>query len=241
MVILSIPVESFNAYRDDPRQVLEPRRRCPRCETRGLSHHGHYGRWVYYPSERVRISLFRLRCRPCGLTLTLLPDCLVPYGRYALSIIETALGAYLDTPKSYRAVALAITGVEVGTDVSATDALLWTRLTPAFQRIHAWIDRLCSTASRDVQEITAWLLRRVPTTLAADLLTVPSTTLSAKSPHPLKRKAIEAARLVPRLFTLVPQLDPLHRGWGRAWSRFASSVLHRCPWRGPPAREPQSP
>lgn len=83
-MILPVPTESFNSYRDNPCQVLQVERRCPECKTRSLSRHGSYARWVYFLQERQQIQVFRLRCRPCRLTVSLLPEFLLPNVRYAL-------------------------------------------------------------------------------------------------------------------------------------------------------------
>lgn len=239
MVILPVPTASFNSYRDDPRQVLQVERRCPECKTRTLSQHGRYMRWIYFLGEREQIPLFRLRCRPCRLTVTLLPDSLIPYGRHALEIVEAAIGAYIESPLSYRAVAMAISAAEIPENCSVTDALLWIKLVPGYQRLHAWVARVAATAATDVQAIASWLLGLNPASIVADVLAVPLNPLPSKSRLRTKQQGLAAARLLMRLFRLVPELNPHQKSWFAAWRRFAATILPRLLQRGPP-REPQS-
>lgn len=196
-------------------------------------------RWIYFLGEREQIPLFRLRCRPCRLTVTLLPDSLIPYGRHALEIVEAAIGAYVETPQSYRAVAVAIGAVEIAEGSSLTDTLLWLNLAPSYQRLHAWVASVAATAEGDVQAISAWLLGLNPASIVADVLAVPLRPLPLKSRLLVKQRGLAAARLLMRLFQLVPELNPHQRSWLVAWGRFAATILPRLLQRGPP-REPQS-
>lgn len=239
MVIVSVPVESFNTYRADPQQVLDRVRRCPRCETRTLTRHGRFLRWIYELEERTQIPVFRLRCRPCRLTLTLLPDCLIPYSRYALPIVEEALLAYADTPSSLRAVAVAITGTVLTGEQSVSDTLLWTHLHPGFQRIHAWATRMAAVATRDLQTAISWLVALVPDTPVVALLSIPLPAVRTKVRSPEKAQGLAAIRLLPRVLALSPELNPHRRSWVSAWLRVAAVLFGRAGWRGPPGL-PQS-
>lgn len=213
-------------------------RRCPSCETRLLSRHGTYHRWVYLADRREKIIIFRLRCRPCRLTVTLLPDVLIPYVRYALGIVEAAIGTVLEGA-SCRSAAVEVSGAELPTGVSVTDALTWSPTTPSYQRVHHWIAQLVATAAADVQAAAEWLVRRVPGGLGAHLVTSPLEPVPHRSPRAEGRAGRAAARLLRRLFTLDPDLNPLPHGWLRAWHRFEALILRRPPWRRPPP-EPQS-
>jgi hypothetical protein len=166
---------------------------------------------------------------------------LAPYARYALDVIEAAVGAALDG-ESCRAVAVAVSGVQLPTGASITDALTWTFLAPSHQRIHSWLDRLAAAAVADVAVAAEWLVRRVPGGLGAHLVTAPLEPAPCRTARAEKRAAWGAARLLARLFREDPHLNPRRHGWLRAWHRFEALVLARPPWRQPsrPPPEPQS-
>jgi hypothetical protein len=228
-MILPVPIDSFNSYRDNPRQVLQVERRCQGCKTRSLSHHGSYLRWVYFLRDRERILLFRLRCRPCRLTVTLLPEFLLPYVRYALGIVEASIDAAIGG-MSRRTVAVVLSGVKLPPGHSVTDALTWLKIAPSYQRVHAWLKAAISTATTGIQAAAAWLIRHKPDSLAVELLTAPI------QPSPRRHKHLTALSLLVRLFTTDPNLNPRRVGWLTAWHRFSSLILPR---RNPP-REPQT-
>ena len=74
---------------------------CPRCGANGkLIEHGYYSRYLaYLIGERTtysRLSPLRFECKSCGATHALLPDIVIPYGRYSLSFVLTALIAYFE-------------------------------------------------------------------------------------------------------------------------------------------------
>lgn len=232
-MILPVPVESFQSYVKDPGAVAQIERRCPLCETRVLSRNGTYNRWVYLPDRREKIVVFRLRCRPCRLTVALLPDMLVPYVRYALGIVEAAIGTVLEGA-SCRTAAVEASGAELPTGVSVTDALTWTPTTPSYQRVHNWLAQIVATAAADVQAAAEWLARRMPDGLGAHLVTTPLEPVSLRSPRAEKRADLAAARLFMRLFKLDPDLNPLSQGWLRAAQRFTALILRRPPWHRPP-------
>jgi hypothetical protein len=149
-MILSFTVHSLQSYIENPSVVLDTLRQCPSCKIRSLSRHGAYSRRVYTSEKPERITIYRLRCRPCGLTVSLLPDVLRPYGRYALELIESALDAVLEGASCRAAaVAVAISNAQLLPDASVTDALIWLRTKPNYQRIHAWLGRLTRTAAAD--------------------------------------------------------------------------------------------
>lgn len=237
-MILPFPVESLQSYLVNPGAVVDVERRCPACETRTLSRHGTYSRWVYLSDWREQIVIHRLRCRPCGLTVTLLPDVLVPYGRYALEIVEDAADAVLGGA-SCRAAAVVVSGAALPEHASVTDALTWTRITPSYQRVHAWLDRIALSAAADVSAAAEWLVRRVPGGLGAHLVTAPLEPAPCRSPRVEKCAALAATRLLARLFREDPDLNPHRHGWLRAWRRLEALVLARSPWRRPPRPPPE--
>lgn len=232
-VILPVLVHSFQSYRDHPRQVIERTHPCPVCKTRTASRHGVVSRWVYFVDRRERVPLYRVRCRPCRITATLLPDFLRPFTRYALEIVEAALDACLDGA-SCRTTAVVLSGVTLPEGPSVTDALTWIRLTPSFQRVHAWLGAVSAVAQADASEAAAWLVRRNPDALAVSLLT------TAPAQYLPSKQVVAATRMLARLFT-DPVLDPERRGWLRAWQHFAAVILKRRPWVGPPRSPPEPP
>jgi hypothetical protein len=238
-VILPVVVESFQSYRARPDQVLQRSYPCPACKTRTASRHGVVLRWVYFLDRREQIPLYRLRCRPCRVTSTLLPDFLRPHVRYALEIVEAAVDACLDGA-SCRTTALVLSGVTLPKGPNITDALSWTRLVPGYQRVHAWLAHVAAAATADVREAAAWIVRRKPDALAVDHLTAPARVPGPGNHLPSKQLALAAAGALARLFC-DPFLDPAKRGWMRAWQHFAAWVLGRPPWRCPPRASPEPP
>lgn len=241
-MILTIHIDSFKSYAENPSLVLETERPCPECKTRFLSRHGTVGRWVYHLERRERITVFRLRCRPCAFTATLLPDLLVPYKRYAAAVVERSVSNYLAGTGSYRDVSVAITGTVIPEGLAAsslTDALDVLKLKPGFQRVHAWVALVAQCAAADVQAAGAWVTARVPTSTVVDHLTVPLPSLPIRRTHDEgKRADLNAARLLMQIFTAVPELNPTRAGWMAAWLRFVEVVTRRTPRLAPPRSPP---
>lgn len=231
-MILPVSTVSFNSYLQNPCQVLQVERRCPECKTRSLARHGSYARWVYFLQERQQIQVFRLRCRPCRLTVTLLPEFLLPHARYALGIVQAAVDAHLGGI-SCRDVAIVLSGVELPTGPSVTDALTWIKIAPSYQRVHAWITGAIATATTGAQAAAAWLVRHKPDSLVVDLLTSPG------ERHSRKDARLTGVRLLVRLFTADHDLNPRRVGWLTAWHWFSTLILPRLPGQAPP-REPQT-
>jgi len=74
---------------------------CPKCGAKGkLSEHGDYGRYlVSFEDGEITVSLVspdRFRCASCGSTHALLPDIIIPYGRYSLLFVLAVLIAYFE-------------------------------------------------------------------------------------------------------------------------------------------------
>lgn len=235
-MILTAHVDSFKSYLDNPALVLEIAWPCPACQMRSLSRHAVVLRWIYFADVRRRITVYRLRCRPCRVTATLLPDFLVPYTRYATEVVEAAAGKYLGEAGGLRAVAMAISGTVVPPELALsnpTDAIEMLKLKPGYQRIGAWIARIVERAAADVAAAAAWVTARVPTSIVVDQLTTPL------PPSMRRRDDLDAGRMLVRLFTAVPELNPGRTGWLAAWLRFVAIVLGRTPWRGPPRSPPK--
>lgn len=223
--ILLVPIPSFNAYRSDPRSVLDSEWRCPCCHTRHLTCHGSSLRWVYTVTERFQIIVFRLRCRPCRLTVTLLPETLIPYHRYAAETVEAAITRSLALDGSCRQVAVTLSDPSLPADQSITDALLSLSLRPSYQRIHAWGRRIISLAPTYTVALSAWVLRLRP---ASDLL--PNLALPLHAVPPARKPIV-------LLLHLLAVIAP-HAAWVPTLNRFVLRIAGQIPWRAPPL--PQS-
>jgi transposase-like protein len=66
---------------------------CPTCQnTLGITRHGAYQRQIYLNAEtHIQISVTRLRCHACSHTFVLLPASVIPFKRYVLQLVLTAL------------------------------------------------------------------------------------------------------------------------------------------------------
>ena len=242
-MILTLPTVSLKSYIENPYPVLEIVRLCPLCETRVLSRHGEVERWVYQVALNQKITIFRLRCRPCGVTVTLLPDFLLPFGRYATAVVEAAVELYLAGTGSYRKVALTLAHAVVPEEVlqfsTPTEAIDDLCLEPGYQLIHAWVARVAARAVSDVQVAAAWATTRVPTSTVVDHQTTPLTpTQTGRTQSPAKRAGLDAARMLVRIFASVRELNPAGMSWLAAWRRFVAIVIPRTSWPGPPRSPP---
>ncbi len=63
---------------------------CPQCRGR-LQHHGRYWRQAVGRRRMWRIPVYRWLCPTCGITVSLLPDLLKPYGRFLTLLREKAV------------------------------------------------------------------------------------------------------------------------------------------------------
>lgn len=196
---------------------------CPACPDRRLTRHSSALRWVYTITERFQIVVFRLRCRPCRLTGTLLPEGLIPYHRYAADIVEATTTAVVTTPSSCRSVAVAVAGITLPDDQSPTDALLSVSLTPSYQRVHAWTRRLNDLAPGYAKGLLAWTMRLAPDANMMHHLGVPQSQI----PKPALRAAFLLIQLT---FTLTKANQ-----WIPTLNRFVLRVVHAIPWRAPPS------
>jgi len=74
---------------------------CPNCGAIGkLSNHGDYDRGLtsYEGGEIVDsiVSPERFLCSSCGISHALLPDIIIPYGRYSLLFVLAVMAAYFE-------------------------------------------------------------------------------------------------------------------------------------------------
>lgn len=218
--ILLVPVTNLNSYRANPHQALETDHCCPHCRRR-LTRHDSSLRWVYRPNERFQIVVFRLRCRSCRLTATLLPEGLIPYHRYAADIVEAAVTSRLAADGSCRRVAVMLCAPALPADQSFTDALLSVSLRPSYQRIHAWTRRISALAPSYTTALSAWALRLRP---ESDLL--PNLAVPLHGVPPARRSV---ALLVHLLAVITPKAP-----WVPTLNRFVLRIAGRIPWRAPP-------
>jgi hypothetical protein len=207
--------------------VLAVERRCPTCHNRPLTRHSSGLRWVYTIAERFQIVVFRLRCRPCRLTATLLPETLVPYHRYAAVIIAAAVTRSLTAGGSCRRVAIALAAPQLPDDQSVTDALLSVTLKPSYQRIHAWLSRITDLAPDYTTALVTWALRLRPESPLLPHLSVP---LNAVRP------VLKPLALLVHLLAVVGKSGD----WLPTLNRFVFRIAGRIPWRRPPPCLPQS-
>ena len=69
---------------------------CPDCRACGrLIRWGTYERWARTGDANYRISIQRMRCKVCGRTHSLLPDCLHPHRHYVIRLLQHVVSLYL--------------------------------------------------------------------------------------------------------------------------------------------------
>lgn len=237
-MIILVSISSIKAYRENPRQVLSEVRTCPHCLTCRLTRHSKYLRWVIAGHDKFQITLFRLRCRPCNLTFTLLPDFLIPYFRYLGEIIAETTGTYLSEKRSYRGIAADKAGLCPLPGTSITDELVSTPTFPSYQRIFAWVKRLGQLGESYGSSLLSWLLRNQANHEVFHDLAADTRVAESKGLSPEKRQQLRNAALT-RLLACRVALDSTPRSsWIVVLARFVSRILGRIPWRAPPL--PQS-
>lgn len=204
-MIVLVHVPDLKSYRENPTQVLDRSRPCMRCG-RALVRHGTRPRWLYTLADKIHLLLCRLRCKPCRLTVTLLPDVLLPRRRYHADLIQRGITRYVTTPDSYRRIAVDLSGITLPDDQSATDLLLSIPLKPSFQRLHAWVHRVALAAASQTRSIATWLIRLRPDSHLLHLLASPLPSFDAKSPYTPKRRMLADAALLRILLTSTLEL-----------------------------------
>ena len=208
-MILLVHVPDLKSYQENPKQVLDRSRPCSRCG-RVLMRHGMRPRWLYTATERIHLLLCRLRCKPCRITVTLLPDILLPRRRYHADLIQQGSARYLTSPDSYRQIAVDLSGVTLPDDQSVTDLLNSIPLKPSFQRLHAWVRRVALGAAPQSRTLVPWLLRLRPDSHLLHLLASQLPSFATKSPDEKKRRMLGEAHLLRTLILDTPEIAPRH-------------------------------
>ena len=104
---------------------------CPRCGARDCFwRHGRYQRTVIEGSQERKISVTRLICKSCGLTVSLLQSFIVPYRQFSAAAISQAVEVYVDgTAGSYLEAADRVSSAEEEIQKpSSTQVFRWTDL-----------------------------------------------------------------------------------------------------------------
>lgn len=241
-MIVLVHVPDLKSYRENPTQVLDRSRPCSRCG-RVLVRHGTRPRWLYTAAEQIRLLLCRLRCKPCRITVTLLPDVLLPRRRYHADLIQRGVTGYVTTPDSYRRIAVELSGITLPDDQSATDLLNSIPISPSFQRLHAWVHRVALEAAPQTSAIGNWLLRLRPDSHFFHLLASPLPTFNAKSPFEAKRRMLADAALLQTLVAGTPELlSPQHpSSWLTLLHHLLLGIKEAATRRSPPSRHGRPP
>lgn len=85
--------------RDNPFPLLD---QCPNCRCMGhgnLHRNGYYERFVITERETVKVPICRWRCLSCGISLSILPDFLIPYFQHTLHTVLTRVDQLLQGKK----------------------------------------------------------------------------------------------------------------------------------------------
>lgn len=108
---------------------------CEDCN-RKLHKHGRYYRWVTSKNEHILIPIYRWLCPHCGITVSLLPDFLVPWARFTTWIRESVM-VRKQQGNSFKQIAEAVVSGHIGLSPSSVkrwwkqslakiiDAALW--------------------------------------------------------------------------------------------------------------------
>lgn len=137
MIILLSSARSLAEYLEaEELETVERPESCPRCrESDCFWRHGSYKRTVIEGCQERKISVTRLICKSCGLTVSLLQSFVVPYRQFSAAAICQAVEEYVDgTAGSY---------LESADDVSSkeTDAQK-----PSCSQVFRWTDLLARRA-----------------------------------------------------------------------------------------------
>lgn len=218
-MILLVTGYELKSYREHPAQILAVAPCCPGCG-RLLHRHGSYWRWVYLGgNEAYRLPIFRFRCRRCRLTVSLLPDFLIPYFRYAAAVISAALVAYALTAASLRQIAATLhEGIAHGGD-DLQEGL------PNLATIQSWFRRFRAWVSTYLTALVRWVLRLLPTSPALWLLAEPPGEVPPAAP---------ARRQGAALIRVACGLALGGQAWLSWLNRFVLGVLGQLPWHRPP-------
>ena len=141
---------------------------CPKCGARGkLSEHGDYGRYlVSFEDGGITADLVRpdrFRCSSCGSSHALLPDIIIPYGRYSLLFVLAVLIAYFGGAATVASICEKF-GIAVSTiydwkkRIAEQKGLMLGALISQKQGMHAYI--LGLLASDDISDILCRFYRK---------------------------------------------------------------------------------
>jgi hypothetical protein len=75
---------------------------CPSCgclASGNLHRHGYYWRYGIEGEDHIRIPICRYKCLSCGITISILPDFLIPYFQYTLHMIIEGIRRLLNKEK----------------------------------------------------------------------------------------------------------------------------------------------
>ena len=91
------PLEYNNRGMDNDFPEIE---KCPSCSYPGpFPKLGYYWRNALFLRRSFRIPICRYKCPSCKITISILPDFLLPYYQYSLAFIMQALRNHLVKPK----------------------------------------------------------------------------------------------------------------------------------------------
>ena len=106
---------------------------CPRCGAKRLRVHDERMRRVPLgdgTGADVEMRERRYACRECGLRITVLPDCLVPFGRYPSAARDIAIEAYLSGRVPYQ---------QLSNEVGCSKSTSWRWLRDLAWRAGPWV------------------------------------------------------------------------------------------------------
>ena len=238
-MILFVSGPTFKAYCENPSVVLDVDRKCPQCGIRLFTRHDTYMRWVYFPSgSGTQIRIFRLRCRPCHIVASLLPDFLIPYRRYLGDTVAEAVEMYASTKASYRGLAIERSGAVLPEDTSTTDALLSLEIFPSYQSIFGWMKRIGDLAEAYSSGFLAWSVRLKPDQEAFHELATDTELARSKGRSDVKRGQLANAAILVGVLRHFAAEQRTRRSWWQILGSFVAEIMGQVPWRGPP--QPQS-
>ncbi|MGN0734446.1 MAG: DUF6431 domain-containing protein [Anaerovoracaceae bacterium] len=64
---------------------------CPCCGHHNFVRHGYYERTLKFKENTIRLTVLRVRCKSCGSTHAILPECIVPYSQLSLDVHVTII------------------------------------------------------------------------------------------------------------------------------------------------------
>jgi hypothetical protein len=203
-----------------------------------LGYHARYRRSPIVDGQLVETWLYRLCCRPCKRTFTLLPTFLGPRRRYLADVVGVVYESCLNSGASVRQIAVEVSDMAVppGEDIRITDALLWSlRPRPSYQQIFAWLREFGAAAKRISQDLMAWSLRLQPDHGVIHQLAADTEWIRGKARTDDKGDQLQAAAMLRKLVLGIQALGAARLGWHEALNRFIERILGGSASRDPPA------